>query len=104
VWADSAYRSAEAEQRLAEKGYRSRIHKPARRNRPLNEKEKSANTARSSVRARVEHVFGHQENTMGRKIVRTIGIVRACVKVGMMNLVYNMGRLVTLERMATASA
>jgi IS5 family transposase len=104
VWADSAYRSAECERRLAQKGYRSRIHKPARRNRPLNAREKSANTARSRVRARVEHVFGHQQNAMGGKIVRTIGIVRARIKIGMMNLVYNMGRLVTLERMAAASA
>jgi hypothetical protein len=27
--------------------------------------------------ARVEHVFGHRENSMGRKIVRTIGDVAA---------------------------
>ena len=41
---------------------------------------------------------------MGGKIVRTIGIARACVKIGMMNLVYNMRRLVQLERMAVAPA
>jgi hypothetical protein len=29
------------------------------------------------VRARVEHVFGQQQSSMGGKIVRTIGIVRA---------------------------
>ena len=37
---------------------------------------------------------------MGGKIVRTIGIVRARVKIGLMNLVYNMRRLAVLERMA----
>ena len=41
---------------------------------------------------------------MGGKFVRTIGIVRARVKIGMMNLVYNMRRLVQLERMAVAPA
>jgi len=56
------------------------------------------------VRARVEHVFGHQENAVGRKIVRTIGIARARFKIGMMNLGYNMRRLVQLERVAAAPA
>ena len=102
VWADSAYRSAEIEARLEAKGYKSRVHKRARRNRPLTQRETAANTTRSKVRARVEHVFGHQENSMGGKLVRTIGIVRAAAKIGMMNLVYNMRRLVQLERLAAA--
>ena len=38
------------------------------------------------------------------KIVRTIGIVRARFKIGMMNLGYNIRRLVQLERMAAAPA
>ena len=45
--------------------------------RPLSERQKSANTTRSKVRARVEHVFGQQQSSMGGKIVRTIGIARA---------------------------
>ena len=104
VWADSAYRSAEIEQRLKEKGYRSRIHRRAARNRPLSQTQEAANTVRSKVRARVEHVFGHQENSMGRKIVRTIGMARARFKIGMMNLGYNIRRLVQLERLAVAPA
>ena len=44
------------------------------------------------TRARVEHVFGAQ-HAMGGHIVRTIGLARAKVKIGMMNLVYNMKRL-----------
>ena len=104
VWADSAYRSAEIEAKLKAEGYKSRIHRRAHRNHPLSERETAANTTRSRVRARVEHVFGHQENSMGRKLVRTIGIARATVKIGMMNLVYNMRRLVQLERMKAAPA
>ena len=53
---------------------------------------------------RVEHVFGQQQNSMDGKIVRTIGIVRARFKIGMMNLGYNIRRLVQLERMAAAPA
>ena len=41
---------------------------------------------------------------MGRKIVRTIGMARARFKIGMMNLSYNMRRLVQLERVAAALA
>ena len=102
VWADSAYRSVQIEAGLEEKGLQSRIHRRAARNRPLTERQKSANTTRSKVRARVEHVFGHQQSAMGGKIVRTIGIVRARFKIGMMNLGYNIRRLVQLERMAAA--
>jgi hypothetical protein len=82
----------------------SLIHRRAARNRPLSERQKSANTTRSQVRARVEHVFGQQQNSMGGKIVRTIGIVRARFKIGMMNLGYNIRRLVQLERIAGAPA
>src|SRR5262249_21261139 len=102
VWADSAYRSVQIEANLKAKGLQSRVHRRAARNHPLSERQKSANTTRSKVRARVEHVFGQQQNSMGGKIVRTIGIVRARFKIGMMNLGYNIRRLVQLELMAAA--
>ena len=35
---------------------------------------------------------------MGGKLVRTIGIMRASMKIGMQNLAYNMRRLIVLER------
>jgi len=102
VWADSAYRSAEIEAKLRGRSLKSRIHRRGARNRPLSEAQMAANTTRSKVRARVEHVFGHQENSMGRKVVRTIGMARAKFKIGMMNLGYNINRLMQLERMAPA--
>ena len=65
-----------------------------------------ANTARSSVRARIEHVFGHIETAMHGCYVRTIGIARARVKIGLEVLAYNMSRLTFLMRSrgTTASA
>lgn len=92
VWADSAYRSAEREATLPKSGYRSHIHRKATRKRPLTKREKEANTKRSKVRARVEHVFAQQT----KRLVLTIGQTRAEVKVGLMNIVYNMRRLVWL--------
>jgi transposase, IS5 family len=47
-------------------------------------------------------VFGAQESSPGGRIVRTIGIVRARAKIGLQNLAYNIRRLVTLKRIATA--
>ena len=58
VWADSAYRTAEIEEKLKENGLKSRIHRKAHRNRPLSEREKRSNKTKSKVRARVEQVFG----------------------------------------------
>ena len=102
VWADSAYRSKAIEAKLAERDLKSHIHRRGSRGKPLTARQEAANKTRSKVRARVEHVFGNQHNSMGGKLVRTIGIVRATVKIGMQNLAYNMRRLVVLERSALA--
>ena len=102
VYADSAYRSAETEAKLKARGFRSRIHRRGSRNHPLSQAQEAANRRKSKVRARVEHVFGAQENAPGGRLVRTIGSVRAKAKIGLQNLAYNIRRLVTLERMATA--
>jgi transposase, IS5 family len=102
VFADSAYRSAETEATLKAQGFKSRIHVRAARSHPLSKTEEEANRKKSRVRARVEHVFGAQQISPGGRIVRTIGIVRARAKIGLQNLVYNIRRLVTLERMAVA--
>ena len=54
------------------------------------------------MRARIEHVFGAQENAPGGRLIRTIGAVRAKAKIGLQNLAYNIRRLGTLEKMAPA--
>ena len=65
---------------------------------PLTEQAGRANRTKSSVRVRVEHIFGAQVNDMGGTLVRTIGLVRAKAKIGMKNLAYNMRRLGQLGR------
>ena len=97
VWADSAYRSAGIEAALADAGYTSRIHRRAVRNRPLSRRAQQGSTTRSRVRARVEHVFGHQATAMGGKLARTIGLARAKMKIGMQNPTYNMSRFAYLH-------
>ena len=98
VWADSAYRSVEREAELKDKMIRSHIHHKGYRNKPLTKHKQAVNKRRSKVRARVEHIFGYQHNSMGGALVRTIGMARAKTKTGMKNLVYNMQRFVFLQR------
>lgn len=97
VYADSAYRSQEQEARLADTGIPSQVCEKGARNHPLTETQKATNKTKSKVRARVEHVFAAQAH-MGGHRVRTVGLLRAQVKIGLMNLVYNMVRLGQLLR------
>ena len=96
IWADSAYRSQEQEDRLKTGKRTSHVHERAYRNKPLTEEQKSANTERSRVRVRVEHIFGHMETAMHGCYVRTIGIARAKAKIGLENLAYNISRFTFL--------
>lgn len=96
VWADTAYRSAKNEAMLADRGLVSRIHRKKPKGRPMPQRTRQANARKSMVRSRVEHVFAHQKGLMGL-VVRTIGIARAEVKIGLANLAYNIRRLVWLS-------
>ena len=72
---------------LAARGLRSHIHKKGQRNKPLSEAQQRANTRKSKVRVRVEHVFGSMTNEQGGLYFRVIGLTRTAMKIGLMNLV-----------------
>lgn len=95
VWADTAYRSAKNEAMLARRGFVSRIHRKKPQGEPMPERVRIANAQRSKVRSAVEHVFALQKGPMAL-FVRTIGVARAKVKIGLANLAYNMRRFVFL--------
>jgi IS5 family transposase len=103
VFADSAYRSADIEAALKVQGLKSRIHRRATRSHPLSAMQEKANRKQSQVRARIEHVFGAQQTSLGGRLVRTIGLVRAKAKIGLQNLVYNIRRMIAIERNAAAA-
>ncbi len=103
MWADSAYRSAEFEAKLKEKGLKSRIHRKGYRNKPLSAREKRGNTTRSRARAWVEHMFGARSNDLSGTLVGGIGLARATTRIGPKNLADNMRRLVQLERFEAAA-
>jgi IS5 family transposase len=97
VWADTAYRSKTNEAWLASRGRVSRIHQKKPRGKPMPEHTARANARKSAVRARVEHVFAVQKDKMDM-FIRTIGIERAEAKIGLVNIAYNMQRLIFHER------
>ena len=101
VWADTAYRSKANEAFLEKEGFVSRIHRKKPPGRPMPKTTRRANARKSKVRSGIEHVFAVQKNKMGL-FVRTVGIARATMKIGMASMVYNMKRLVFLDRLAAA--
>jgi hypothetical protein len=58
------------------------------------------NAGKSVIRLRVEHVFADQKSQMGL-FVRTVGIARATMRIGLANIVYTMRRFL-LERINVA--
>ena len=102
VWADSAYRSRKNERWLDARMLTSRIHRRKPTGKPMPQATARANGKKSSIRARVEHVFAHQKNRFGL-FIRTIGIARAEAKLTLANLAYNMDRLIFHERRAATA-
>ncbi|NQV25494.1 MAG: transposase [Rhodopirellula sp.] len=88
--------TAEIRDQLEQRGYRDRTQYRAYRNTPLTDRQKATNRRRSSLRSRVEHVFGVQSQMAGSLLIRTVGIVRATAKIGLRNLAYNIKRYTVL--------
>jgi IS5 family transposase len=103
VWADTAYRSKANERFMAENGFVSRVHRKKPPGRPMPVRTARANGAKSRVRAKIEHIFAEQKSRMGL-FIRTIGLDRARTKIGLANLVYNVKRLIVLQRPAALGA
>jgi len=96
VWADTAYRSAKNEKRIARAGLVSKVHFRKPPGKPMPEPKQRANAARSRPRSAIEHVFAEQKHRMSL-FIRTIGIARARTKIGMANIAHNLRRYVFWE-------
>jgi IS5 family transposase len=101
VWADTAYRLAANDVFMEKNGFVSHVHRKKPKGTPMPDAIRRANAAKSKIRSRVEHVFAEQKDRMAL-FIRTMGIARATVKIGMANLVYNFKRLLFLRRTAAA--
>lgn len=96
LYADSAYKSEEFDGKLEKRNITNKIIERAYRNTPLTETQIKNNKIKSSRRVRIEHIFGFIENSMGGSFIRSIGKEMADVNIGIMNLTYNLFRVLQL--------
>lgn len=97
IYADRAYRSEALEQVCRRKNMESYIHEKGYRNKPLTKRQLQRNRKKSKTRARVEHIFGFMTNSMNEMYLRYRNFVRNQAAIGLMNLTYNLFRLVQLR-------
>jgi IS5 family transposase len=97
VYADRGYPSEARTAELKAKGFRDRIQRKGKRNKPLSVCQLKRNKRIAKSRARVEHVFAAMAQ-MGGKLIRTIGQARANFAMTMMATCYNLKRLVYFHK------
>ena len=101
VYADSAYRSVENEQKLLDREFRSQINRTKPRHKPMPKHIERGNLRKSTVRARVEHVCGGIKQGAAKQFIKSIGLPRATLRVGLKNMAYNIKRFKHLLRHVT---
>nr|MBP6386698.1 transposase [Pseudarcicella sp.] len=74
----------------------SQIHAKGSKRKPLTKLEFEQNRQKSTIRARIEYVFGFMEISMNTMKLKQIGKARIEASIGMMNLVYNMFRKIQI--------
>lgn len=100
LFADSAYRSDKIESYLWLKNCKSFVHEKAYRSRPLTYAQERANSIKSKIRVKVEHVFGQITNSMNKGLdLKAIGKDRIESTIGLLNLTYNLFRYEQLVRL-----
>jgi IS5 family transposase len=96
VWADTAYRRKANLETLDRRGLRPEFQRAKPRGKLMPAHIGRGNATRARVRSLVEHVFATEKRRMGL-IVRSIGLVRATARITLVNLAYNMRRLVWIN-------
>ena len=90
TFADSAY--VGQQETLEKYGLKDEICEKGYRGKPLTEEQREENRKKSTIRSRVEHVFGFMEGAMHGLTVKTVGIARATAHIFLKCLTYNMFR------------
>jgi len=100
AYADSAYRSEKIEAYLKSINCKSHIHEKGYRNKALDAKQRLANSNKSKIRSRIEHVFGYMTNSMNNGLnLKAIGKQRIDELIALLNLTYNLFRYEQLVRL-----
>lgn len=96
--ADSAYSGEPCKLIIRQYKMKNKVHKKAYRNTPLSSYQKKKNNEKSTVRARVEHVFGHFWVCLaGNSFIRYIGMDRVTAAISMQNIIYNLQRVCYIQ-------
>lgn len=90
VYGDSAYRSEEIENKLLKKNKKSKILEKGKRGKPLTASQIKRNQKKSTIRVKVEHIFGYMTNSMNDIFIKSIGKMRAQCQIGLKNITYNL--------------
>ncbi len=98
LYGDSAYTGPTVEAAILKNKMKNCTHEKGYRNKPLTEEQKKNNGRKSSVRVRIEHIFGFVENSTHGSYIRCIGRIRAESQIGLMNLIYNLFRYIQLQK------
>jgi len=97
LYGDAAYSSKELEKLYLKKKILSKVNRQGYRNKLLSTKDEKHNRKSSRIRARVEHVFGFMANSMNGKFLKYRSFIRNQVGIGLMNITYNLFRLVQMN-------
>jgi IS5 family transposase len=97
AYGDSAYPSLELP-----KCVENKISEKANRNHPLTAEQRENNHIKAKKRCRVEHVFAGMVQMLGGTTIRSKNQKRATFNISMLNLLYNMRRVLFLNRLRTA--
>lgn len=103
IYADSAYYSEENRKALKRRKIGCMIQKRGSRYVTLTAKQQIANRIKSKTRCRVEHIFASIHNRARGFGVRCIGLTRAAAEITLQNLVYNMTRMIYLDKLKRIS-
>jgi IS5 family transposase len=103
VWADSGYADASREADLTQRGYRAAIQHQGQARKPLSAAEQRRNRRLAKDRVFGEHPFARLAQ-QGGKCLRTIGLARATVVIGLKVASHNLMRLARLQQRAMAPA
>lgn len=97
LYGDSAYSSKELDQCYTRKNIINKVIKQSYRYKAITKAQKKANKKNSRIRGRIEHVFGFMTNSMNGMFLRYRNLIRNRIGIGLMNLTYNLFRLVQLN-------
>src|SRR5690606_9973882 len=93
IYGDSAFTGDACEKIILEAGMINQVHEKGYKNNPLTEDQMKNNKIKSKTRVRIEHIFGMMTKRSQHSMqLFTKGLERARVKIGMMNLAYNLNR------------